>query len=58
MSLISAPRQGDRLAPRRRIPRELEGMAAEIPQGDSGRIPPPLRMKANAYAERKSRSGA
>ena len=35
-----ASRQADRLEEGRRYPRELEGVAAEIPQGDAGGIPP------------------
>ena len=35
-----APRQADGLEARRRYPRELEDLAAEIPQGDAGGIPP------------------
>ena len=46
-----APRESDRLAPRRRDPRELEGMAAEIPQGDAGRVPP--RAEGNEGERRR-----
>src|SRR5262249_17126707 len=33
-------RQADGIEARRRNPRELEGMAAQIPQGDAGGVPP------------------
>ncbi len=34
------PRQADGIEARRRYSRELEGVAAEIPQGDAGGVPP------------------
>ena len=46
-----APRQADRLEEGRRDPRELEDLAAEIPQGDAGGIPP--RAEGNEGERRR-----
>ena len=46
-----APRQADRLEEGRRDPRQLEGLAAEIPQGDAGGIPP--RAEGNEGERRR-----
>ena len=46
-----APRQADRLEARRRYPRQLEDLAAEIPQGDAGGIPP--RAQGNEGERRR-----
>ena len=46
-----APRQADRLEEGRRDPRRLEGLAAEIPQGDAGGIPP--RAEGNEGERRR-----
>ena len=46
-----APRQADRLEKGRRDPRRLEGLAAEIPQGDAGGIPP--RAEGNEGERRR-----